>query len=477
MNKPLPETQGSTPSDTVHRHVPETLQSHLFRQSRAVSANVYKGFIYWLEKYLLVLVIGGLFAGIGVASISQPLVDQVDSVINTFMDLYDFVAPIAIFLILTPLFSEAIHHPDHGEVRPLRHKLVCRPQGAGLSVGHPFYSGGFRIPILPQGSLSLADGIGQTMKSLGEMATTSTYFWAMYLAVGISLVSTRVPILTRVLEKTMNVVEMAGSYLMPAMPIFMFGIGAYIYGLPGHVEAQVGLEAEARSSLLHLDIWGWRTSPHTPAGMITIYVIGSVLTAIACLIWQFAFLFIARSQEPRFSISGYFKNYWVKVYPLLWATSSEALATPLNLYLTKKHAPWVRNEIRRFIIGVGSYMNINGTIINVFILGAIVLLILGFDVSVVELLFIVPVVFLISYGVPGIPGELVLFAGPMATMLNIPEENLPVFLAVYLGIQLGLPDSFRTGNNSTDDYIGSVLMNAVYEKNMQGRSAPKAWRR
>ena len=256
---------------------------------------------------------------------------------------------------------------------------------------------------------------------------------------------------------------------MPAMPIFMFGIGAYIYGLPGHVEAQVGLEAEARCSRLHLDIWGWTTSPHTPAGMLTIYVIGAVLTAIACLIWQFAFLFIARSQEPRFSIIGHFRNYWVKVYPLLWATSSEALATPLNLYLTKKHAPWVRNEIRRFIIGVGSYMNVNGTIINVFILGAIVLLILGLDVSVVELLFIVPVVFLISYGVPGIPGELVLFAGPMATMLNIPEATLPAFLAVYLGIQQGLPDSFRTGNNSTDDYIGSVLMNAVYEK----RYAPK----
>ncbi len=28
--------------------------------------------------------------------------------------------------------------------------------------------------------------------------------------------------------------------------------------------------------------------------------------------------------------------------------------------------------------------------------------------------------------------QLVLFAGPMATMLNIPEATLPVFLAVYL---------------------------------------------
>ena len=68
---------------------------------------------------------------------------------------------------------------------------------------------------------------------------------------------------------------------------------------------------------------------------------------------------------------------------------------------------------------------------------------------------------------------MVLFAGPMATMLNMPAEMLPVFLAVYLGIQLGLPDSFRTGSNSTDDYIGAILMNAVYEKRYSGReSAP-----
>ena len=132
--------------------------------------------------------------------------------------------------------------------------------------------------------------------------------------------------------------------------------------------------------------------------------------------------------------------------------------------MTKKHAPWIPDSIRRFAIGVGSYMDINGTIINVFILGAIVLLILGLNVSVLELLLLIPIVFLISYGVPGIPGELVLFAGPMATMLNIPEPIVPIFLAVYLGIQLGLPDSFRTGNNSTDDYVQAILINAVYEK-------------
>ena len=188
------------------------------------------------------------------------------------------------------------------------------------------------------------------------------------------------------------------------MPVFMFAIGAYIYGLPDNVQEQVGLGEEGRLALLDLNIWGWETSPQTSAGMIMIYVLGAVLTGVACLMWQLVFLVIARAQEPRFSITGYFKNYWIKVYPLLWATSSEALATPLNLYLAKRHAPWIPSPVRRFTVGVGSYLDINGTIVNVFILGAIVLLMLDLNVSVIELLLIIPVVFLISYGVPGHTG-------------------------------------------------------------------------
>ena len=421
-------------------------------------------FLNWIEKHLLLFVIGGLFAGVGVASVSQPVVDQVNSVIDLFMGLYDLVAPMAIFLILTPSLARVFSTRRMGRfgIFVIRWYAVRKVLASLWAI--LFILIVFRIPILPQGSLSPTDGIIQTLKSLGAMATTSTYFWAMYAAVAVSIVSMKVQFMTRLLERVMDVVELAGSYVMPVMPVFMFAIGAYIYGLPENVKSQVGIEAESGAVLLNLDIWGWTTSPRTPTGMITIYVIGALLTSVACFMWQFVFLLVARGHESRFSIVGYFRNYWVRVYPLLWATSSEALATPLNLYLTKKHAPWIRNEIRRFVIGIGSYMNINGTIINVFILGAIVLLILDLNVSVVELLFIVPVVFLISYGVPGIPGELVLFAGPMATMLNIPEATLPVFLAIYLGIQLGLPDSFRTGSNSTDDFIGSILMNAIYEK-------------
>ena len=414
-------------------------------QTDFTNAYFAKRAINWFEKWLLLLVVGGFIAGILVASVSQPVINQVDSTINLFMSLYDYVAPIAIFLILSPSLARMFASRRTGKFGLLVLNWFAIRKILASLWAIIFVLAVFRIPILPEGAVSLTDGLGQALTSVGDMMLTSTYFWAMYAAVAVSLISIKVERLTRILEKIMDTVEMLGSYLLPLMPVFMFGIGAYIYGLPGNVQEQVGLDAQGKSVLLDLNIWGWVTSPRTPAGMITIYVMGALLTAIACMIWHFVFLMAARAYEPRFSIIGYFRNYWVKVYPLLWATSSEALATPLQLYLAKKHAPWIPDAIRRFAIGVGSYMDINGTIINVYILGAIVFLILGLNVSVVELLFIVPIVFLISYGVPGIPGELVLFAGPMATMLNVPEPMMPVFLAVYLGIQLGLPRFIPNG--------------------------------
>ncbi len=77
---------------------------------------------------------------------------------------------------------------------------------------------------------------------------------------------------------------------------------------------------------------------------------------------------------------------------------------------------------------------------------------------------VIPVAFLISFGIPGIPGELLLFAGPFAMVLGIPPEAIPMFLTLYLGLQIGLPDSFRTGGSTTNNYVYCILLNEVYEK-------------
>ena len=193
--------------------------------SGTIESSVLAGPVNWFEKYLLVLVIGGLIAGIWVASVSQTLVDYVDSAVNVFMDGYGYVAPAAIFLILTPSLARLF-----GTQRVGWFGLFVLGWFAGRKILAGLWAVAFvflifRIPFLPQGSLSLADGIMQTLESLGTMMLASSYFWAMYAAIAVSIVSTRIERLTRLLEKMMDGVELAGTYLMPAMPVFMFAIG------------------------------------------------------------------------------------------------------------------------------------------------------------------------------------------------------------------------------------------------------------
>jgi len=209
--------------------------------------------------------------------------------------------------------------------------------------------------------------------------------------------------------------------------------------------------------------------PATASGTIGVYLVGSLIVFVGCIIWQFSLLWICKMKVPQFSIISYFRDYWLRVYPLLFATSSEAIATPLNLYLTKRFAPWVREMPRRLVIGMGSFLNINGTLMCVYVFVGLVAALMGLPLSLLELLALTPVIFLISYAVPGIPGELVLFAGPILMILGLSPEASATFLALYVGLQLGLPDSVRTGNNSTDDFLCAVLLNEYYIKNIESK--------
>ncbi len=63
-------------------------------------------------------------------------------------------------------------------------------------------------------------------------------------------------------------------------------------------------------------------------------------------------------------------------------------------------------EVRRLVVGMGSYLNINGTLIAVFVFAGAVAKISGAEISLLQLLFAVPLVFLLGYSVPGLPSEL-----------------------------------------------------------------------
>lgn len=435
---------------------------------------IYGRFCDWFEKYLVLATILSFGGGIFVAKYSQGFSNCINTVISNFVDGYALIAPGVIFIILAPSLARMFLTRRESRFGTYVIKWYLFRKFLACLWAIIFTVLVFRLPFMPERAPSFLQALKETFHSLEEMALHSSYFWAMYLSIAVAIISTKIPFIFKGLDKTLQGVEVAARYFLPLIPSFMLAIGAYIYGLPTHLNKQIEIE-EGMGEVLHqISMFGFDLNPNNPMQMVYIYIFGSLLTGIACFLWHLTLVYFANKRVKEFTVKEYFFGYWIKIYPLLWSTSSESIATPLNLYLTKKYAPWVKSSVRRFVIGVGSYMNINGTLICVYVLGGVVLTILGVKVSFVEWLLTIPVVLLISYGVPGIPGELVMFAGPMATLLNLPPDIYPVFLAVYLGLQIGLPDSFRTGNNSTDDYLCSIIIDDIYKKKFAGEKISSA---
>jgi len=386
---------------------------------------------------------------------------------SRFIDGYNYVAPLAIFFVLAPYLARTLRLKEEVKFGGYMLRWLAVRRLLSCFWGCIFTALVFQLPLLPHQHSSLWPSMISSLKSFCWMATHSSFFFAMYAAIIVSLMSLRWQALSRLLDKILAAVENSGKYFQLVIPIFMLAVGAYIYGLPDRIGSQLHLQEQGAGYSGIVNFLGMKIDSHLPKDCILFYLISALLVGIACFIWHFFLILLTRNKVKSFSIKSYFANYWIKVYPLLWATSSEALATPLNLYLTKTHYPQIKDEIRQFVVGMGSYLNINGTLICVFVMLGVVANVIGFRLSFMELLFCVPIVFLIGYGVPGIPGELVLFAGPIAMLLNLPQAILPAFLALYCGLQLGLPDSFRSGNNSTDNVLCALLLNDAYEKKFQ----------
>ena len=307
----------------------------------------------------------------------------------------------------------------------------------------------------------LSDAIKESLTSLLWMLSHSVYFYAIYASAVTVFIACRIPRLAEFLAKGVNLIEYIGQFLIPIIPFLMMAIGAYVTILPEVLEKSLGADlGDFRVNIVR--ILGFPVDITTPLGMVLLYVLGALLTGLVSGLWHAGLLFLVKRAKPDFSLKAYFSEYWIKVYPMLWATSSEALGTPLNMHLIKKFCPTIPDEVRHFVVGTGSFLNINGTIINVFLMTGLVASILNFDISLLQLLLSIPLVFLIGYGVPGIPGELILFGGPMALSMGVTPELMPIFLGLFIGLQIGLPDSFRSAANSTDECLCAIILNKKY---------------
>jgi len=443
----MPDSQASLPEDEGYQ-----------------SAGVMDNFLSAAERYLPWLSVLFFIIGICLANVSASFAYFINDLMETFIAGYSYVAPAAIYMILTPtlikLFSFSNVHGRKFATRTILWFVKARIVACVFAVisttlvfGLPLYSG----------TSGFTKAMSESFYSFVWMLGSSVYFYALYASAVTVVISLKYDRLAGFLGKGIDLIEYLGRIIVPFIPLFMMGVGAYVTIMPEIIERKIGADI-AGSQIGSVTMLGVSLDVTTPFGMILVYILGSFLTGALCAVWHGGLIIMAKRKMPDFSLKKYFTTYWIKVYPLLWATSSEAIATPLNLYLVKKLCPNIRDEVRQFVVGTGSFFNINGTMINVFIMTALVADMLGIQISFLQLFLSIPIVFLIGYGVPGIPGELLIFGGPIAICMGVSPEMTPVFLSLYIGLQIGLPDSFRTASNSTDECLCAIILDKKYDK-------------
>ena len=420
--------------------------------------------------------LAGLIFGFLIASFNPDSVTFIGDAVDTFTGFLSTAAPVAIFMILAPALHRLFGLGSKSSLAVYGIQWFMKRRLLACVFAVIFTTIALGLPLFPESFSidALIKVMTETMGTLFVALYTRPQFIAIWAAIAVAWISLRWKPGQDLLEKMATGFESLGGWFQVLVPVMMILVGAYLFSLPelmneGLIEG--GFSVEEVGKILaerSVSIFGIRFGLADPTSILLLYVAASLLVGLACMIWHLMMLVYTKYRIPGFSIRQYFKEYWVRVYPLLWATSSEAIATPLNLYLIKKIYPDLKREARRLAVGLGSYMNINGTTINVFILAGIVSLMVGFQPTFLDLLIVIPVAFLLGYGVAGIPGELVLYATPIAALMGVNGAQLALFSALYVTLQLGLPDSFRTGTNSTDNAPAALLINHYYEKSMGG---------
>ncbi|MFH1519498.1 MAG: cation:dicarboxylase symporter family transporter [Candidatus Omnitrophota bacterium] len=422
------------------------------------------------KKYIPILIIVALFLGILLAKYIPVVLETANFLISKLIDGIVFLAPFAIFVILAPSVAKMMKARKESSFAGFvivwfgLTRILAGVWAALFTILI------LRLPFLPTQEAGVGN-IGMVFKDnlivLKDLLLKSVFFRAIWISIIVGIIAYFKERLYSKLQKAAGTIETLGDYIEPVIPLLMLLLGAYIYSLPQELAQSVDaktLSSIAAANLGKLNLFGWIIDINTEFGLIWVYIAGSILIGVGCFIWQGMQLVILKKYLGNFSVKKFFTNYWTKIYPLAWSTSSEVISMPLNMSLIKREYANLSRIVRRLIIGLGAYMNINGTTMHVILLAGIVSVLVGHRPSFLQLVLGVPIIALIGYGVPGIPGELVLFAVPIVKILNLPEPIIPMFMALYLALQVGLPDSFRTGANVTDNGIYAVGLDKFYKQ-------------
>jgi Na+/H+-dicarboxylate symporter len=143
------------------------------------------------------------------------------------------------------------------------------------------------------------------------------------------------------------------------------------------------------------------------------------------------------------------------IYPVqlfAFTTSSSAATLPVTMDVVEKKLG-ISPETASFVLPVGVTVNMDGTSCYQAIAVLFIAQVLGIDLSITQLLFIVALTVLSSIGTPGIPGGSFVILTMVLTSVGIPAEGL----ALIIGIDRPL-DMMRTSVNVTGDAVTAAIV-------------------
>jgi Na+/H+-dicarboxylate symporter len=259
-----------------------------------------------------------------------------------------------------------------------------------------------------------------------------------------------------------DLIEATGNVLTKLTGVFGVLVGAYIVTLPSFLRAAVG---EIGGAELHpITLHGWQIDMAAPGGLLRAYLFVTAVTAVICISFHVILVTWSRIVIPGFRIKAYLFGYLVRVYPLIWSTGSESLAIPSNLSTLRRFGGNIPIAMRDVTVSLAATLDLNGSSICCVVLVPAVCMTIGYPLSALQFAACLPLIFLLGYGIPGIPGELVVFAGPLAQLLGLHGQQHELFLLFFLSWQIGLTDSFRSAGSATDNVPAVLLANESYRR-------------
>lgn len=207
--------------------------------------------------------------------------------------------------------------------------------------------------------------------------------------------------------------------------------------------------------LVPLAVFGLLTQLSARMGLDALLGMGVyVATVLAALLLALAFLLVVYALGRRRSPLAFLRGSR-DVLLLAFSTSSSAAVMPMTIR-TAEEALGVREGIARFVIPLGTTINMAGTALYQVMATLFLAQVYSVDVSLSGLLLVVVLAVGASIGSPGTPGIGIVILAMMLGSVGIPAEGV----ALLVGVDRIL-DMSRTTLNVAGDLVAACVMDAL----------------